>query len=498
MPKIVNVSVIVITKNRPRQLSRCLHSLAGQTIRPAEVIVVDSSDRSEITVLKHPTLLVTYHHAPHLSIPTARQAGLDLARNSIALFLDDDCTAERCWLEKMFTLAARYPRAALIAGRLIHVPRTSLYAQIISDIRARRLSQAGDDSFLYFNIENCLIRRLFINRCKIRFDESMLHEDFADFALQVKKCGGEIIISDQSVIYHHERHDLRSFLRQRWKNSGNLIRLRQKWPNQRFHFFASARASFLQVVLDRASSYLSTGRAVDCLKYLVVVFLSVVTYETGNLITRLSYADNLNRAYFKIKPVLDLIFSVLLFFLFLPAMLIIGIIVRLDSPGPVIFSQFRVGKDLKPFRFYKFRTMWVDSKKRFPQLYNYKMTPTEVETYVFKTADDPRLTQVGRLLRKTSLDELPNLVNVILGEMSLVGPRPEIPEMIRYYDKDDRLKFSVKPGITGYAQVKGRGLLTFRRTISCDRQYVSHQGLFFDAQIILWTIHVVLRGLGAF
>jgi lipopolysaccharide/colanic/teichoic acid biosynthesis glycosyltransferase len=326
----------------------------------------------------------------------------------------------------------------------------------------------------------------------------MLHEDFADFALQIKKSGGEIVISNGSRVYHHERRSLLPFLRQRFKNSGNLIRLKRKWPEQQFHFYASHRSSFLNIFATRIRTFIEKGKIKNCLKYVGIIVLSVAVYEFGNLYFRVLYHEKLNRKYIRIKPIIDFFLAIVFFVVSIPAMVLIGLIIKIDSPGSIIFSQIRIGKGLKLFRFYKFRTMRHDAKLRFPDLYDYKLMPDEVDNFKFKTADDPRLTRFGRYLRKTSLDELPNLINVIRGDMNLIGPRPEIPEMLPNYKKEDMVKFTVKPGITGHAQVMGRGLLTFKQTIKYDIEYIFCQGLLVDIKIITWTIYVVLRGLGAF
>ncbi len=192
------------------------------------------------------------------------------------------------------------------------------------------------------------------------------------------------------------------------------------------------------------------------------------------------------------------IIAIILFILFLPLMIVIGLLIKFDSSGLVIFTQIRLGKDLKKFRFYKFRTMRVDAKKCFPQLYRYHFTAKELTTLQFKIPADPRLTRLGRWLRMTSLDELPNLINVIRGEMNLVGPRPEIPEMLRYYQKKELVKFSVPPGITGYSQINGRGLLTFKQTIALDLQYIREKSWLIDIKVLLRTLMIIVRTSGAF
>lgn len=190
--------------------------------------------------------------------------------------------------------------------------------------------------------------------------------------------------------------------------------------------------------------------------------------------------------------------ALLLLGLSTPLIVLIATLIRIDSEGPIIFSQIRVGKNKKLFRFYKFRTMYKDAKKRYPKLYDYRYTKDEIKRFRFKVPDDPRLTKFGARLRKTSLDELPNLINVIKGEMALIGPRPEIPEMLKYYTKTQMKKFSVRPGITGYAQVHGRGLLTLQETIKFDLDYIKERGFAVNLKILTKTIVVVLRGIGAF
>ena len=196
------------------------------------------------------------------------------------------------------------------------------------------------------------------------------------------------------------------------------------------------------------------------------------------------------------KRVLDFAVALVAIVLASPLMALTAILIALDSPGPVIFRQPRVAKDGGTFEFCKFRTMWADARERFPELYDYKATK-ESQDFFFKLAEDPRLTRVGRWLRRTSLDELPNLFNVLKGDLSLVGPRPEIPDMLGQYRPDQMIKFSVKPGVTGLAQVKGRNILKFQETITADLTYVIRRSFFLDLGILARTCWVVLMRVGA-
>ena len=142
--------------------------------------------------------------------------------------------------------------------------------------------------------------------------------------------------------------------------------------------------------------------------------------------------------------------------------------------------------------------MYVDARERWPELYKYEHTEEEIETMRFKLIDDPRLTRVGSWLRGLTLDELPNFLNVLIGNMTLVGPRPDIPEMMKYYKPWQLQKFKVKQGLTGLAQAQGRGLLTFQETIAKDVYYVKHQSLSLDIEVILGTIKHIITRKGAF
>jgi lipopolysaccharide/colanic/teichoic acid biosynthesis glycosyltransferase len=219
-----------------------------------------------------------------------------------------------------------------------------------------------------------------------------------------------------------------------------------------------------------------------------------------------------------------------------PVMLLVAAAVKLDSRGPVLFQHVRTGRNRrrgdwrkdadrrkqelfgKPFTLYKFRTMYADARERFPELYRYRYSDKELRTIPIKVLvgskrgvdgseddaavslnryEDPRVTRVGRWLRKTSLDELPNLLNVLKGDMHLVGPRPDIDSNIKYYREDELKILEVKPGVTGLAQIRGRGHLTFEQTNRFDLEYVRTRSLALDVRILLKTIPVLWKREGA-
>ena len=182
----------------------------------------------------------------------------------------------------------------------------------------------------------------------------------------------------------------------------------------------------------------------------------------------------------------------------LPLMAIEGVIIKLGSPGPVLFVHDRMSVNMRVFRFAKFRTHYADAKERFPQHYAYRYSAEDLPGLRYKTVDDPRVTPQGRWLRRTSIDEWPNFWHVLTGDMTLVGPRPEIPEMLPYYTEEMRKKFTVRPGITGLAQVSGRSRLTFYETVNYDLEYVKNKSILLDLKIIARTFKVILTDSGGF
>jgi lipopolysaccharide/colanic/teichoic acid biosynthesis glycosyltransferase len=194
-----------------------------------------------------------------------------------------------------------------------------------------------------------------------------------------------------------------------------------------------------------------------------------------------------------LKRAFDVVVSGAMLVLLSPVLAVLALAVRLESPGPVIFSQPRVGKDDKLFAMHKFRTMpWnPDAKPSVPQVDDFK-------SYVFDPLHgDGRYTRIGHFLRSTSLDELPNLWNVLRGDMSIVGPRPEVPGLVDQFPPEYRPRHNVRPGITGLAQVSGRGLLTYHETILYDLEYVEQHSLVRDLSILARTVPTVLSRKGA-
>lgn len=195
------------------------------------------------------------------------------------------------------------------------------------------------------------------------------------------------------------------------------------------------------------------------------------------------------------KRGMDICGSLCAIVLLAPLFIIIAVWLKLDSPGPLIYRQVRIGLYGRPFHFYKFRSMYIDSDIRRAALEKENESKDGV---LFKMKNDPRITKCGKFIRKYSIDEAPQFFNVLLGDMSLVGPRPPLPSEVAQYSIDDRKRLEILPGITCIWQISGRSDIPFREQVVLDKEYIRGQGFWKDVLILFKTIPAVLAGKGAY
>lgn len=196
-----------------------------------------------------------------------------------------------------------------------------------------------------------------------------------------------------------------------------------------------------------------------------------------------------------LKRLIDITGAIFLLIVPSPIFTLIALLIRLDSPGSVLFKQTRIGKWAIPFQMYKFRLMYIDAEARKAALAKNNEMDGGV---IFKMKHDPRITRVGRYMRRASIDELPQLWNVLKGNMSLVGPRPPVPSEVSQYTLSDRRRLEAKPGITCVWQVSGRSDIPFEQQVELDFAYIESQSLWMDIKLLLKTIPAVLLGRGAY
>jgi lipopolysaccharide/colanic/teichoic acid biosynthesis glycosyltransferase len=201
------------------------------------------------------------------------------------------------------------------------------------------------------------------------------------------------------------------------------------------------------------------------------------------------------KAYLLFKRVFDILCAIIGLLILSVLFFIIGLLIKLeDKQGSVFFKQTRIGKDGKPFEMYKFRSMVSNAEDLKASL----MDKNEATGPVFKIKDDPRVTRIGKFIRKTSIDELPQLINVLKGEMSLVGPRPSLPQEVAAYTSYERQRLKIVPGITCYWQVGGRSNLSFMEWVELDLKYIRERNLFIDFKLIIKTFFVLFGSKGAY
>ncbi|EOT49316.1 hypothetical protein IGK74_001346 [Enterococcus sp. AZ150] len=229
--------------------------------------------------------------------------------------------------------------------------------------------------------------------------------------------------------------------------------------------------------------------------------ISVPKIDIVNQInTELFQSINLEKLYAKrttffMKRVLDVVGSFFGLIIAGIIILFVAFLMKIEEPkGPIFFSQIRVGKNGKPFKMYKIRSMCIDAEEKLAEL----LSLNEIEGAMFKMKDDPRITKIGKFIRKTSIDELPQLWNVLKGDMSLVGPRPPLVREVEHYTEHDKERLFVKPGCTGLWQVSGRNSLSFNQMVNLDIKYIENLSLKNDTVIIFKTVLMMIKPNGAY
>lgn len=215
-----------------------------------------------------------------------------------------------------------------------------------------------------------------------------------------------------------------------------------------------------------------------------VVFKSAPEYAKAALEERDSKAS-----YLVIKRIMDVMLALIGLVLLSPLFILVALLIKMEDPkGSVFFYQTRIGKNERPFRMYKFRSMVSNAEELLEKL----LDQNEVGGAMFKMKEDPRITKLGKFIRKTSIDELPQLWNVVRGDMSLVGPRPALPREVMQYTSYDKQRLSVSPGCTGLWQVSGRNNLSFQEMLELDLEYIERRNLWLDIKVMLRTVKVMV------
>jgi lipopolysaccharide/colanic/teichoic acid biosynthesis glycosyltransferase/glycosyltransferase involved in cell wall biosynthesis len=548
----IAVSVIVPAYNAAAVLPRCLSALARQNF-PCdryEVILVDDGSRDETATVAR-AAGVRVISQPNAGPAAARNAGAAAATGELLLFTDADCAPEPGWIS---ALAAPFDLQRMVGATLGSATIAGAKGAYLTDQRGAvpRFTQleyedrydrmVGAESIDFIDTYSAAYRRdvFLANRgFDAIFPTASVEDQELSFRLAEK--GYRLVFVPEARVYHLHNPTLAAYIRRKfligyWKallarwHPSRLVR--DSHTPQALKVQMGLAALFAVAFLTAALTFLwskpltwaaLTLTALSVLAFQVtslpflakvwrrdrgvllpaVGLLWVRAYALGagfalGLVRFRGQAGDrrppLTASQRLAKRTIDLLIGGVTFVVMALPMAMIALAIKLDSPGPVIFRQTRIGQDGRPFRILKFRTMVADAEAMLPQLVDLD----RLAEPAFKLRHDPRVTRVGSFLRRWSLDELPQLVNVLRGEMSLVGPRPEEAALVSRYTDDQRRRLAVKPGMTGPMQVNGRGDLPFEQRLSLELEYIEHYSLRKDIALLLRTIPSVWSGKGAY
>jgi len=529
------ISVIVPACNAEDTLGKCLAALEAQTLNRDryEVIVVDdgSTDRTAEVAQRYDVRLI---RQPNAGPAAARNRGAQAAQGDLLLFTDADCAPAPDWIERMIAPFRRNPEVAGAKGvyRTRQRERVARFVQLEYEGKYARMARQGHIDFV--DTYSAAYRRdvfLANGGFDAVFPTSSVEDQ--EFSFRLARKGYRLVFVPDAVVYH--RHD--ATLGEYWRRKfgiGYWKALLLRWHPERavrdshtpqvlkvqmglvgllglLLLVAPFWAPACWAALALAALFLLT--AVPFLLYVArrdpavavvapfLLLLRALALGAGLVTGSLRFSrqasprrppiGGLNRA---VKRAMDVVGSVIGLTLSAPLLAVLAVAIKRDSPGPVFFIQERAGENGRPFRMVKLRTMVEGAEDMLPALVELESLPSPA----FKLRDDPRVTRLGRFLRRTSLDELPQLWNVLEGEMSLVGPRPEETRVVRLYNDWHRLRLAVKPGLTGPMQVNGRADLSLDERVRLELDYIRNYSIREDVCILARTLVAIVSGRGAY
>jgi lipopolysaccharide/colanic/teichoic acid biosynthesis glycosyltransferase/GT2 family glycosyltransferase len=528
------VSVIVPAYNAEATLGGCLAALQAQSMSRDryEVIVVDdgSTDRTAEVARRYGVQLIRQSNAGPAA---ARNRGVQAAQGDILLFTDADCAPAPDWIERL-TEPFRAPEVAGAKGvyRTRQKELVARFVQLEYEGKYARMSRRDHIDFV--DTHSAAYRRhVFLANSGFDTVFPTASVEDQEFSFRLARKGYRLVFAPRAVVYHRHDTTLAEYWRRKFR-IGYWKALLLHWHPERAvqdshtpqvlkvqiglagilclflllaPFWAlagwAALAVSLLFVLTAVPFLLRTAQRDPAVVAVAPLLLlcRALALGTGLVAGFLRFSQQasphwppisgLNRL---VKRAMDILGSLVGLILAGPLIPVLGVAIKLDSPGPVLFVQERAGQNGRPFRMVKLRTMVNGAEKRLADLVDLESLPSPA----FKLCDDPRVTRVGRFLRRTSLDELPQLWNVLVGDMSLVGPRPEETRVVHLYDDWHRQRLAVKPGITGPMQINGRADLELDERVRLELDYIRHYSLWKDICILARTVAAVVSREGAY
>jgi lipopolysaccharide/colanic/teichoic acid biosynthesis glycosyltransferase/GT2 family glycosyltransferase len=531
----VKASVIVPAHNAAQTIEECIEALLKQSVpqKRYEIIVVDdgSSDDTATLARSYGVRVLTQ---PHRGPGAARNVGAGQATGEILLFTDADCAPTRTWIEEM-TRPFADPEVVGVKGTYLTRQRelVARFVQIEYEDKYDRMARQERIDFV--DTYSAGYRRdvfLANGGFDTTFPTASVEDQELSFRLARK--GYKMVFAPQARVYHYHDVSLGEYVRRKF-NIGYWKALLTQWHPERLvrdsHTPQTLKlqiillglgvVSLLVAPLWPRSLWIAGGMTG---LFLISTFSFVTKATRKNLAVALAspfilalraaslgLGFALGKARFAaarkgdeqgilsarqraIKRAVDIVGALIGLTLSAPLVPVITLAIKLDSKGPVLYRQERVGEGGRVFRMYKFRSMLDGAEEMLDELVDIEEWPSPA----LKIRDDPRVTQVGRILRRTSLDEIPQFWNVLRGDMSLVGPRPEEVRVVRLYTDWHRHRLATKPGMTGPMQVNGRGNLPLDDRVQLEIEYIEDYSLLTDIMMLLKTIPAILLGRGAY
>jgi len=529
----LTVSVVIPAYNAADSLPACLAALQQQTFPPREIIVVDDASTDQTAKLAAGYGVRVLQPAGRRGPAAARNAGAQAAQGDLIAFTDADCAPDPEWLAE---LTGPFTDPEVIGAKGVYRTRqTELVARFVQqEYESKYQRMARRPTIDFIDTYSAAYRRaIFLENGGFDAAFPVPSVEDQEFSFRLAAKGYKLIFIPSARVAHRHDRSLFEYLRRKfgigyWK--AQLLRwhphkafgdahtpLSQRWQvlligpaliglilawlwPPAWWFATGVGGSFLLSTLPFLTRIAGRdwpvlgvalpmifARATAQALGLTVGLLSAVRHSTSHPASLPGLAQLLKRG-------MDLAGAVIGLIVTLPVMFLLAILIKLEMPGPVIFRQVRVGQHGRVFTMFKFRSMVVDAEERLAEMLPHNPLPGPA----FKIPNDPRVTRVGRFMRRWSLDELPQLWNILRGEMSLVGPRPEEPRVVAQYTDWHRQRLIVKPGLTGPMQVNGRGRLSLDERVKFELDYIENYSLTRDVVILFRSVPVVLSGHGAY
>lgn len=525
------ISVVIAAHNAADTIAGCVQALQQQTLarEKYEIIVVDDGSTDETNAIAE-NAGATVYSQDRGRPAAARNTGIRMARGDIVCFTDADCQPTANWLEE---ISVPFEDPEIVGCKGIYATnQKSLVARFVQvEYEDKYDLLRGQERIDFIDTYSAAYRRGILE-ANGGFDERFPYLEDQELSFRLSARGYQMVFQPSAVVYHLHSDTLVAYLVKKFKIGYWKAQVVRRFPGQGIRDSHTPQVMKLQMALmagvyaTAAIAIITRWAAVICLLLLAMFFVTTIPFTRkawpkDHLVALASpfllavRATGLGLGYgwgilrpkaglastestigglnYIGKRALDISGSLigLTFALLLGPFITIAI--KLTSPGPVLFRQERIGQGGQPFTIYKFRSMCADAENQL----NHLIDLESLDEPVFKLANDPRITPVGRFLRRWSLDELPQFWNVFRGDMSLIGPRPEEARIVALYTDWHRRRLAIKPGMTGPMQVNGRGDLPLDTRVRLELEYIDHYSLWQDVLILARTIPAVIKGEGA-